>query len=496
MSDVARFQVATARARVFILYTGGTIGMEEEMRGGVRTLTPQPMGRLVQHLERVSSETGIEIEARALTGLFDSSSMGPPQWQQIADVIEEVYESCDGIVVLHGTDTLAYTASALSFMLENLGKPIVLTGSQLPISHVRTDATQNLVNAVCVAGWRATSLPCIPEVVVVFADSILRGCRTRKVSASSLRGFVSPNYPALGTIGERIEVHLEHLRAAPESRVPFCVVRGLSTEVLDLSLFPGFSADHLARILVEPSEIKAVLLRTYGAGNAPEDPEFLDVITDVAKKAKVIVNVTQCLEGMIQMGLYGASTGLLERGVVSGLDMTPEAALTKLMWALQNRSGADLISFMQTDQRGEQSENLFDLAYGACPDGTSHYSATRRPDARLTVPRIGAAILRVVGLEAEGEGRVRVMLNHAAPMRAGENDDPRVLVDLRTDELRPEVTVRVRAVRVRRLIGDGDARLDVVGSSGVKVRFQGLHLTLYARVHHQVLPGTPGPSSS
>ncbi len=271
----------------------------------------------------------------------------------------------DGFVVLHGTDTMAYTSSALSFMLENLARPVVVTGSQLPISHPRTDAVSNFVNALHIAGSKANSIPLIPEVVIVFAGAILRGNRVSKMSSSAWQGFETPNYPALGTIGEHIRVATEFVRSAPDdNRFPFYVRLDIEDRVVDLSLFPGMQPALLRSIFDDP-ELRGAVLRTFGSGNAPGDPALLREIERAIKRGLVVCNITQCPEGMVEAGLYEASSGLLDIGVISGLDQTPEASLTKLMSLLANEGTSRVFSEMQIDLRGEQSASLFDLRYGA-----------------------------------------------------------------------------------------------------------------------------------
>jgi len=474
MSDAARFGPEDPKARVFILYTGGTVGMAEDATRPGSPLVPQPMHALMGQLESLSQRMGIALEARAFDEPLDSSNVGPDHWRMMARTVEEVYADFDGFVILHGTDTLAYTASALAFMFEGLGKPVVVTGSQLPISDVRTDAVLNLVNAVCIAAWPATALPCIPEVVVVFSDVVLRGCRTRKVSSTSLRGFESPNQPALGSIGEHIEIHENFIRALPSEGRAFRAVTDLSTDVLDVTLFPGFSAAHLERLLLGPSEVRAVLLRTYGAGNAPEDSDFLDLIGRVREHGKLIVSVTQCQEGMVEMGRYAASAGLRERGVVSGADMTPEAALTKLMWTLANRPLDEVVGHLQVNERGEMSENRFDLSFAGPEDPVSRLSWTAVPDPRLLVERVHAVSLRISETSVEGDGVLQISL--------GSPDGPpsSVLGLLTPEELMRGVLLRIDPALVRPHLRAGEITLTLEGE-GLSVGFETLQLGVFSR---------------
>ena len=393
--------MAALSARIHILYTGGTIGMGPREPGKPGSpLAPQSFGDLQRYVPGLAADPRLSLTFESFERPIDSSNLGPAHWIEIARVIERAYASHDGFVILHGTDTLAYTASALGFVLENLAKPVVVTGSQLPISDVRTDAVQNLVNAVQVAAGPAFGLPLIPEVVVVFADRILRGCRVRKVSTTSWAGFDSPNYPPLGTIGDRIRIDTRLVRPRPEA--PLLVHTRLDTRVLDIGLTPGLAPGHLETILLGEADIEAILLRTFGVGNAPDDPEFLRVIERATKSKKVVLNVTQCLEGMVEMGLYAASAGLVERGVISALDQTPEAALTKLMWTLGVAQGNrdEVTRQMQVNQRGEQSFNLFDLRFGSCAEPARRFAGQAAIDPRFDHARLSRAVVRIAGLAA------------------------------------------------------------------------------------------------
>ncbi len=402
----------TGKTKVLVLYTGGTIGMTpSDPTNPASPLRPAPKEELVRYVPNPLN--GIEWDIQGLVndkdepvGPIDSSNAGPDHWEWMARAVDKNYKNFDGFVILHGTDTMAYTSSALSFLLQNLAKPVVVTGSQLPIFAPRTDAVVNFVNALHIAGYKAVGLPCVPEVTICFADRLLRGDRTTKVSTSKWTGFDTPNYPHLGSIGEHIVINTSVIQPSPApGSAAFFAHKKLDRRVMNFALYPGMRVDQLKSILDLPS-VRGYVLRTFGAGNAPENPDFLKVLDDAIKKGKVIINVTQCLEGKVEMGLYAASSGLQAAGVISGMDMTAEAALTKLMWLLATEVEDEIPIQAQINQRGEQSESLFDVRY----PGKGYESepieeavtVTARPSGQFAKEDLARGVVRFAGGGVKG----------------------------------------------------------------------------------------------
>ena len=337
--------------KVLVVYTGGTIGMLPQEAGNPSSPLVPVGWEMIRDFVPSLRELPIEVAIREMEPV-DSSDMHPEYWARIARVIRDAYDGVDGFVILHGTDTMAYTASALSFLLENLGKPIVITGSREPLANPGSDAGANLLNALKIASPAAFDLPVVPEVCICFDGVLLRGNRARKVGGPGPWAFQSPNAPVLGEFGDAIRIAAGLVRK-PEANA-FCVHDALDTHVLMLDIFPGIDTGMLDRIFGLDG-LRGVVLKTFGSGNAPTNPEFLRVITrGVQERNLIIVNVTQCVTGRVDMARYGAGVGLIDAGVVCGADMTPEAALTKLQFLLG--MGYDVAAtkrLMQTDIRGE-----------------------------------------------------------------------------------------------------------------------------------------------
>lgn len=338
--------------RILIIYTGGTIGMIENDKTGA--LEPFDFEYLIDNVPKIK-RLAYDIDSFQFDKPLDSSAMTPDHWQDIAYVIELFYDKYDGFVVLHGTDTMAYTASALSYMLRNLHKPVIITGSQLPIGEVRTDGEENLITALQVAAARDDDgTPMLQEVAILFEDYLWRGNRATKYSADNFNAFKSSNFPRLARIGMGITFRPEVLFRT-DSSLPLEVDYGLDTNVMYLSLFPGITTKLLRHAFSAP-DLKGVVLKTYGAGNAPTDADFLETVRDAVDRGVVIVNVSQCDNGMVDPLRYETGTALFGAGVISGHDLTSEAAITKLMFLFgQNYSSEEVKRLMEIPLVGEMN---------------------------------------------------------------------------------------------------------------------------------------------
>ena len=341
------------RPRILMIYTGGTIGMKENPV--TKALEPFDFDHLLDNVPKLKM-LDFDISHHQFHHPIDSSDMNPKHWGQIVKVIDHNYHDYDGFVVLHGTDTMAYTASALSFMLKQLSKPVIITGSQLPIGEVRTDGEENLITALQIAAAKdIDGRPMVREVAILFENYLWRGNRSTKKSADNFDAFRSNNYPELAKIGLGITFNREALWRSPVKEAPLDVHYSMDTNVVFLDLFPGIQENVVRHILSTPG-LKAVVLKTFGAGNAPGEPWFSEAIRDAVNKGIIILNITQCPNGEVAPYRYMTGLELAQTGVVPGHDLTSEAAITKLMYLLGRGLKTEEVKYyMQCNLCGEMS---------------------------------------------------------------------------------------------------------------------------------------------
>lgn len=338
------------KTSILVIYTGGTIGMIKDADTGV--LRPFDFEQVYDQMPQLKS-FNYEIDFISFDPLVDSSNMKPEMWVRLARLIKQHYGQYDGFVVLHGSDTMAYTASALSFMLENLNKPVVLTGSQLPMGMIRTDGRDNFLAAIEIAAAREDDTPIVPEVCIYFENRLMRGNRTTKQNAENFDAFASGNYPLLAEVGVYIRYN-RHKILKPNFK-NLKIHTHIECNVSILKLFPGIS-ENVVHNTVNIPGLKALILETFGSGNAPTDPWLLHCLKQAIDQGLIIFNVTQCQSGSVEMEKYETGRQLEKIGVLSGGDITTESALTKLMYLLgSGLPRPRILELLQTAIRGEMS---------------------------------------------------------------------------------------------------------------------------------------------
>ena len=348
------FSEKSSRNAVLLIYTGGTVGMKEDPADG--TLKPFDFTGILEEVPELR-KFALKIDTYAFNPLIDSSDVEPSLWQSLASLIRERYDDYDGFVVLHGTDTMAYSASVLSFMLENLGKPVIFTGSQLPIGEPRTDGKENIISAVEIATAKDShGHPMVPEVCICFNSQLLRGNRSVKVNATGFDAFKSPNYPLLATAGINIKYNNSFIHYGYDRRKGLTIHTLLDTRVSVLKLHPGITEQAVRDILLGDGS-RAVILETYGSGNAPSRPWFLSLVREAASRGKILLNVTQCLSGDVDMDIYATGRALKDAGVICGHDITTESALGKLFYLMGEHADNEKVKdLLEKNLKGEISK--------------------------------------------------------------------------------------------------------------------------------------------
>jgi L-asparaginase, type I len=351
---MARTHDMTQKSALLLIYTGGTIGMKQDMKD--LTLKPFDFSQILDEVPEIR-KFAFKIDTYSFEPPIDSSDVEPSLWQDLARLIKEKYEDYDGFIILHGTDTMSYSASALSFMLDGLTKPVIFTGSQLPIGVPRTDGKENLISAVEIASAKdEEGHPAVPEVCVCFDSLLMRGNRSTKVNSEVFRAFQSPNFPPLAEAGINIRYNNEYIRKPNDWYQSLTINTELDTRVSILKIHPGITPEVVRNILCG-KDTRAIIMETYGSGNAPTRDWFLDIVKESSAMNKIIVNVTQCLAGTVNMNIYANGKALERAGVIDGYDSTTESALAKLFYLMgKSRDNEWVKAMMSRNLKGEISK--------------------------------------------------------------------------------------------------------------------------------------------
>ena len=337
------------KTSVLIIYTGGTIGMITNPETGA--YKPFDFEQISKQIPALNS-FGFKLDTISFEEPIDSADLKPDTWVKLAKILRENHSKYDGFVILHGTDTMSYTASALSFMLRDFYKPVILTGSQLPVEMLRTDGKENLITAIEIAAAKKGGKAIVPEVCIYFDDTLFRGNRATKRNAEYFDAFASPNYPELAEAGINIKYYYNNIQYADYNKIP-SIQTNIDTNVAILKLYPGVS-EHFVKAIFSIKKLKGVVLETFGSGNAIMDDWFINILTKANADGIIILNISQCLGGTVKPGKYDTNKKLISAGVVSGYDLTTEAAITKMMYLLGlDLSNEEVKSYLQESIAGE-----------------------------------------------------------------------------------------------------------------------------------------------
>lgn len=422
-----RINGITDISRVLVIYTGGTIGSApKDWNDPESPEIVYPWEKLRDSVKALG-EMPFYVDAISFENPLDSANVGPKEWRTMAEIIKNNYNKYVGFVIAHGTDTMVYTASALSFILQNLTKPVVITGSQIPaLLKVRNDAQQNLITSLLIANYKYSKIECVPEVCIFFRDKLIRGNRSKKINASGFNAFDSLNYPTLGMAGDDIDINYEYVKNKKTSE-EFHLQPVLSTDVMTLDIFPGLQYNpDLYKAMLGWEKMRGLVLKTYGAGNIPTDKNFVDELQRTIKRDVIVVNVTQCPKGDVQQGLYETSSVLQDIGVISGQDMTHEAALCKLMNILGDEDIPDVPSKKERFEislAGEQECSMYTTEISSEPlkiscleNGTSKYRTNSLkikgfPEDKSRIKRcllrfVGARIDELIGVKLDSDEKL------------------------------------------------------------------------------------------